>query len=148
MKKVWVDADACPRRVMAILKELQESIGFELMTVSSFNHHHLGVNHLVVGDEDQATDLAIINRVTPGNIVITQDWGLAAMVLGKRAEAISPTGYIFSERSMDFMLEERHLKASLRRSGNRTKGPAARTDEDDRRFRKAVCQVLSDRHEA
>lgn len=144
MQRILVDADACPRGAMAILKELQKDIGFELMTVASFNHHLPGANHLVVGDESQAADIAIINKVTAGDIVITQDWGLAAMVLGKQARAVSPTGYIFSEQTIDFMLEERHLKASLRRSGKRTKGPAARNGEDDRRFREAVCRLITE----
>lgn len=143
LMKVWVDADACPRNALHILQELQQAVGFQLITVASFNHFYQGNHHITVGDESQAADMAIINGISPGDLVVTQDWGLAAMVLGKKALAISPKGFQFLEKNIDFMLEERHLKAELRRSGCRSKGPAVRTAEDDMRFREAVLKVIS-----
>lgn len=141
MPRVWVDADACPRKVLAILNELREAIGFELFTVSSLNHRISSENHLMVDTECQSTDLALLNRVVSGDLVITQDWGLAAMIIGKKGRVISPKGFIFTEENIDFMLEERHIKAVLRRNGQRTKGPSARTKADDERFRDAMLRV-------
>ena len=140
-QKVWIDADACPRKAKEILNQLQATIGFELIIVSSFNHSQTGDNLIMVGNEAEATDLAIINRVSPGDLVITQDWGLAALVLSKQAKAVSPKGLIFTADNIDFMLDERSTKAKLRRQGKRTKGPAPRTAADDERFKTAVLET-------
>jgi len=84
----------------------------------------------------------VVNNTSRGDIVVTQDWGLAALVLGKGAFAISPSGRIFSEDNIDFLLEERSLKAKFRRAGGRTKGPSARTREDDRRFQESFLLLV------
>ncbi|NLM68393.1 MAG: DUF188 domain-containing protein [Firmicutes bacterium] len=140
--KVLVDADACPRRCLQILSEYQSIYGYRLLTVASFNHNIDNAEHIIVGNEKDAADLAIINRVEGGDLVITQDWGLAALVLAKGAKALAPTGRIFSNDTMDFLLEERALKAKIRRQGGRTKGPAARSSRDELRFQRSLLQLL------
>lgn len=113
--------------------------------MASFNHRINNPIHLVVGDESQAADITVVNQTQPGDIVITQDWGLAAMVLAKQAHALSPQGRIYEPDQMDSLLEERHLLAEYRRSGGRTKGPAKRTRNDDERFMENFRKVLSRR---
>lgn len=139
---VLVDADACPRGVLETVRRLKARYGYELRTVSSFNHAHGTEGHLFVGDEAQATDLALINLAKRGDLVVTQDWGLAAMALGKGARAIAPDGRVYTEDKIAFLLEERNLKARHRRGGGRTRGPAARTSEDDRRFEEAFAGLF------
>lgn len=130
-----VDADACPKSVRTIIKTLCSQYGWEMVTIASFNHNVTdSPRHIVVSDESQAADIAIINECKKGDIIVTQDWGLAAMVLGKGCRAISPHGSLYQEGNIDFLLEERHLKEKYRRGGGRTKGPAARNKEDDLRF--------------
>jgi uncharacterized protein YaiI (UPF0178 family) len=75
-----------------------------------------------------------VNLTEAGDVVVTGDWGLAAMVLGKGAKCLSPVGREFRPERADFLLEERDLKAKFRRRGGRMKGPRKRTSEDDRRF--------------
>ena len=140
---VLIDADACPRNVLQIVQRLQSKYEYGLVTVSSFNHVIGATNHITVGNESQAADIALINRVRSGDILVTQDYGLAAMALGKKAAAISPHGRIYSEETIDFLLEERNLKSRLRRGGVKTKGPTARSAEDDRRFEKNFEKLLS-----
>jgi len=77
-----------------------------------------------------------------GDVVITQDWGLAAMVLGKGAKCLSPAGWEFHSHKIEFLLEEREVKNKLRRGGGRTKGPKKRTINDDRRFEICLEQSL------
>lgn len=77
-----------------------------------------------------------------GDVVVTQDWGLAAMALGKGAKCLSPTGREFHSDRIAFLLEEREVKSKLRRSGGRTKGPKKRTAEDDRRFEISLERIL------
>jgi len=77
-----------------------------------------------------------------GDIAVTQDWGLAAMLLGKQVRSLSPAGREYRQETIDFMLEEREVKAKLRRSGGRTKGPRKRTNEDDRNFSERLELIL------
>ncbi|NLG32368.1 MAG: DUF188 domain-containing protein [Syntrophomonadaceae bacterium] len=133
--KIIVDADGCPRTALQICFDLGSHYSIAVWTVASFNHHINSSYHLMVGNSPQEADLKIVNITTPADVVITQDWGLAALILGKGATCISPSGRIYQGKNMDFLLEEREIKARYRRSGGRTKGPKKRTPEDDRRFK-------------
>lgn len=142
-KQVIVDADACPKPSREIITVLVQKYPWEMVTVASFNHQISGMQrHIVVGNEPQAADLAVMQLAGHGDVVVTQDWGLAALVMGKGAKAISPRGIIYNEENMDFLLEERHLKAKFRRHGGRTKGPAAWSKEDSIRFEKNLERLL------
>ena len=90
--------------------------------------------HLTVGDEDQATDLAVANLASRGDLVITQDWGLAALALAKGRPCPVPGRTSVHRRTFAFLLEERNLKARYRRGGGRTGGPRRPHSEHDRRF--------------
>jgi uncharacterized protein YaiI (UPF0178 family) len=96
----------------------------------------------VVGNGSQETDIKIFNLAERGDIVVTQDWGLAAMILGKGAKCLSPTGREFRSKRIEFLLEERETKSKIRRGGGRTKGPRKRTVDDDRRFEKCLELML------
>jgi uncharacterized protein YaiI (UPF0178 family) len=101
----------------------------------------------MVGNAPQETDIKIINMTHEGDVVVTQDWGLAAMVLGKGAICLSPTGREFRSERIEFLLEEREVKSKFRRSGGKTKGPKKRTVEDDRRFEIYLEQSLRNKDE-
>lgn len=141
-KRVLVDADACPRSVLTILRCLQSEYGFRLTTVASFNHDIAGEDHVMVGDGPDEADLALLNRTRKGDIVITQDWGLAALVLARGGLALSPWGHEYKSDRIDFMLDERYKKAKVRRAGLQTRGPAKRTAEDDLRFERTLRRLL------
>lgn len=140
--KILVDADSCPKKAMFILIEVAKLYNVPLIAISSFNHQIEGVEKIIVGSEPQATDMALINKTNKGDIVVTQDWGLASLVLSRGGDCITPRGHIYSKEKIIFMLEEKHIKAKLRRSGGRTKGPAPRSKEDDERFRKNLELLL------
>lgn len=132
--KIIVDADACPRKVLQICLEKGRKYNLPVWTVASFNHNISSDHHIVVGNASQETDLKILNLAQKNDLVVTQDWGLAAMVLGKGAKCLSPDGREFREGSIDFLLEEREIKAKFRRGGGRTRGPKQRSSENDRCF--------------
>jgi len=142
--KILVDADACPKSVLNICMRVGSKYGISVWTVASFNHDIESDHHIVVGDTCQETDIKIINLTESGDIVVTQDWGLAAIILGKGAKCLSPKGREFSSGKMAFLLEEREIKAKLRRSGERVRGPKRRTSEDDRRFEIRLERILKD----
>jgi len=144
-KRVIIDADACPKSVRAIISSLTAAYGWEMVTVASFKHNIEGTHlHITVGDESQAVDFAVINLAKRGDIVVTQDWGLAAVLLGKGTRVISPSGRIYCNEKIEFLLEERHLKANVRRAGGRTRGPAARIKEDDEQFGRALERLINE----
>lgn len=140
--KILVDADACPKSVLQICIDTGKRYAVPVWTVASFNHQITSDHHVVVGNASQEADLKVVNLAEAGDVVVTQDWGLAAMVLGKGVAAISPSGRAFRSESIEFLLEEREMKAKFRRSGGRTKGPKKRTMEDDRVFKDTLERVL------
>ena len=140
--KILVDADACPRTALQICIRLGRKYNIPVWTVASFNHRIESDHPVVVGDGFQETDIKIVNLTEPGDVVVTGDLGLAAMVLEKGAKCLSPIGREFRRENMDFLLEERDLKTKFRRGGGRTKGPRKRTSEEDRRFEVSLEKVF------
>lgn len=141
--KVIVDADACPKAVLQICLKLGRKYNIPVWTVASFNHNIESDNHIVVGNDSQEADIKVINLAEKSDIVVTQDWGLAAMVVGMQARCLSPDGREYRPEDMDFLLEEREIKAKYRRSGGRTKGPKKRTAENDLAFSKELETIIS-----
>ncbi len=140
--KILVDADACPRSVLQICMRLGRKYNIPAWTVASFNHDIESDHHFVVGDDSQEADMKIMNLTEAGDVVVTSDWGLAAMVLGKGAKCLSPMGREFRSEEMEFLLEEREVKAKIRRGGGRAKGPKKRTSGDDQRFEIRLEQIF------
>lgn len=139
--KIIVDADACPKAVLQICIRVARDYAIEVWTVASFNHNIESDHHVVVGNASQEADIRVMNLAQMGDVAVTQDWGLAAMLLGKGVKCLSPHGREFSTNSIEFLLEEREVKAKFRRGGGRTKGPKKRRLEDDQQF-EACLQVI------
>ncbi|MCF8568399.1 DUF188 domain-containing protein [Alicyclobacillus tolerans] len=141
---VYVDADAMPRDAMKTIQAVGQRYGAHITTVSSINHHLDGEHHIVVDAHSQAADMRIVSLVNPGEatVVVTQDYGLASLVLGKRARALSPTGLVYTEQNIDQLLYQRAFSAHARRAGQRTRGPRPRSEEDKQNFARAFEQIL------
>lgn len=90
-----------------------------------------------------SVDYALMGLLAREDIVVTQDYGLAAMVIGKGARAVNQNGLIFTDANMDRLLMERHIGQKIRRGGGRTKGPPKRTKDDDARFERALQKLLA-----
>lgn len=143
--QIFVDADACP--VRDIVYQEAHCRGVPVTMVASMAHDisaKEGMDVIRVDSAFQAVDIAIVNRVTTGDIVVTSDFGLASLVLGKEARAISPSGRIYSEHNIDDLLEKRHAAARQRRGGGRIKGPKARKKVDDEVFRRNLVKLLEE----
>jgi len=123
--------------------EMGKKYNIPVWTVASFNHHIESDHHVVVGNSAQEADLKVVNLTGSKDIVVTQDWGLAAIILGKGALALSPTGRVYLSQTIDFLLEEREIKSKVRRAGGRTKGPRKRTAADDKRFADKLEQIIT-----
>lgn len=140
--KIIVDADACPRAALKICLDLGKRHSVPVWTVASFEHNIDSKHHVVVGNSPQEVDIKLANLAQRGDVAVTQDWGLAALLLGRGVKCLSPSGRVYSDQNIDFLLEERDIKHRLRRGGGRSRGPKKRTSDDDRRFARALEQLL------
>ena len=91
-----------------------------------------------------SADWTLVNRVHPGDLVVTQDYGLAALCLARGAAAIDQNGRIYDENNIDSLLGMRHISKKVRRAGGRMKGPPKRTKEQDEWFERSLERLLSD----
>lgn len=142
--RIVVDADGTPRDALATVDDLAGAYNFRVLTISTVNHEFHRPGHITVDPHPQAVDMEIIRRLDKSipTVVITQDYGLAALVLAKGDRAISPRGKIFTDDNIDLFLMERDLNARARRASGRVKGPKARSAEDAAAFRKSLHKVL------
>jgi uncharacterized protein len=151
MPTVFIDADACPvtREAISIARSQGYSVVVAANTTQNLEKftRRSGVSALQVGQGRDSADFAIVERLQPGDAVVTQDTGLAAMALGRAALAISPRGRVFHKATIDIELEVRHAEQRHRRSGGRTGGPSPFTDEDREHFEWAFDRLLRERPE-
>lgn len=146
MTTLFIDADACPVTREAIRVARAQAVPVVLIgnTTQDFSRHTQrdGVEAVQVSSGRDAADFAIVERLAAGDVVVTQDIGLAAMVLGRGAAAISVRGRQFSPATIDMELEVRYAEQRHRRAGGRTRGPAPFEDEDRERFAEVLQRVL------
>ena len=142
--QIFVDADACP--VVRIVEEVAEKYRIDVTLLCDTNHI-LSSDYsevIVVGAGADAVDYKLISICHKGDIVVSQDYGVAAMALGKGAYAIHQSGKWYTNDNIDQMLMERHLNKKARRSShkNHLKGPKKRTEEDDERFAQSFEKLV------
>ena len=142
--QIFVDADACP--VVGIIETMAAKYNIPTTLLCDTNHV-LSSDYsevIVVGAGADAVDYKLISICHKGDIVVSQDYGVAAMALGKGAYAIHQSGKWYTNDNIDQMLMERHLNKKARRSShkNHIKGPKKRTNEDDERFAQSFEKML------
>lgn len=142
--KIFVDADACP--VVRIVEEVAEKYSIDVVLLCDTNHILVSdySEVIVVGAGADAVDYKLISICHKGDIVVSQDYGMAAMALGKDAYAIHQSGKWYTNENIDQMLMERHLNKKARRSShkNHIKGSKKRTEEDDERFAQSFEKLV------
>lgn len=142
--RILVDADACP--VVKIIEELAKEHTIPLILVCDTAHiFEPPYGEVVLVDQGaDAADYKLIMLSAKGDIVVTQDYGVASMALGKGAYPIHQSGKWYTAENIDQMMFERHLAKEVRRKSkkNHLKGPRKRTSEDDERFRESLKQLI------
>ena len=143
--KLVIDADGCP--VVALAVKTAEKYGVRCVLVCDTAHTFSNVpaEIITVSQGADSADFRIVNLLDAGDIVVTQDYGLAAMCLAKNATALNQNGLICSEKNMDELLLSRHIHKKVRRAGGRMKGPKKRTKQQDESFDKALTVLLEER---
>jgi uncharacterized protein YaiI (UPF0178 family) len=140
--RILVDADACP--VKSIILKHAKSMGLEVIMFIDTSHElNDGYSEVVTVDKGaDSADFALIKRIATGDIVVTQDYGVAAMVLAKKALALNQNGLIYTEYNIAPLLEQRHMSAKIRRGGGRLSGNPKRTKQNDIDFEKALISLI------
>lgn len=143
--KVFVDGDGCPvvRLCETICKK--QNVPFVVYCDTA---HAISLQYgqvVVVDSGADMADFAIMGAIQRGDVLVTQDYALAAMALGKGCVCINQDGREYTNDNIDFLLLSRHENKKLRRAGGRTKGPKKRTDSQDRQFEAALAQILTNK---
>jgi uncharacterized protein YaiI (UPF0178 family) len=140
--KIIIDGDACPG--ISIIEKVAKAYEIPI-TIYCDIHHFLSSDYSQVKIVDsgfQSVDMYVINDTKDGDIVVSQDYGVAAICLSKNSKVINPKGYIYDEENIDRLLEERHISQKIRRSGGRTSNPKKRTEDDDLRLEKNLIKLI------
>ena len=140
--KILVDADACPVKdiIVRIARKRDIPVTMVIDTAHELNDGYSTV--VTVDKGPDSVDFKLMGLLSAGDIVVTQDYGLAALVLGKGAMAINQNGLVYTNENIDQLLTERHVSAQIRRAGGRTKGPAKRTKVADEKFELSFIELL------
>ncbi|WP_217587233.1 YaiI/YqxD family protein [Lentibacillus saliphilus] len=148
---IYIDADACPVTKTVISEAQQKHI--QVTLVKSFNHFSHdqqgeGVHTIYVDSGSDAADYRITALVSRGDIVITQDFGLASLCLAKGCYVLHHKGFAYTNANIDRLLANRHASAKARRAGYKTKGPKAFTEEDEVAFKRLLIQTIASAEKA
>ena len=140
--KVLVDADACP--VVDIAVSLCREFHMECLLLCDTAHeiHRNGATTLVFDQGSDSVDFALVQRVEPGDVVVTQDYGLASMCLAKQATVLHQDGWLYTQYNIDALLFQRHESRKFRASGGRTKGPHKRQKQQDDAFWDSLKKIF------
>lgn len=144
--RVLVDADACP--VIKQIENTAKRYGVEVVLFCDTNHVLYSDYSTIrtIGAGADAVDFALTAECRKGDIVVTQDYGVAAMILSKGAYGLHQSGMRYTNENIDRLLAERHMakKARMSRAKHHMKGPKKRTQEDDARFLSALEALLTE----
>lgn len=144
--RILIDGDGCP--VIELTIEIAKKFNIEVIIMCDTSHvlNKEGAKTMVFSKGTDSVDFALINLVQKEDIVITQDYGLAAMAINKSSYVINQNGMIYNNDNIDGLLYNRHISKKIRKSGGRTKGPKKRTKDDDISFKRTlekICESIS-----
>lgn len=140
--KIIIDADACPVTDIAIRVGKEKNIECLIVCDNAHNIERAGVETIVVARGADAVDFEIISKSEKNDIIVTQDYGLASIVLSKGARAINQDGLIYNVFNIESLLFSRHMSQKMRNAGKRTKGPKKRTEDQNVEFEKKLLSLL------
>jgi len=142
--QIYVDADACP--VVSIVETVAKKHKIPVTLLCDTNHilNSTYSTIKIISAGADAVDFALVNLCKKGDIVVTQDYGVAAMALGKGARGIHQSGKWYTNENIEQLLMERHIAKKARRASgkNHLKGPRKRTQEDDLRFEESFEKLI------
>lgn len=139
---IFIDADGCPVVDITAKIAARRKIDCVILCDTSHVFEKAGVKTITVSKGADSVDFALVNMVQAGDIVITQDYGLAAMCLARKAVPLSQDGMVYTADNIDALLLARHTAKKIRMSGGRLKGNSKRTPEQNAAFERALKEML------
>ena len=140
--KILIDADGCPVVDITVRIAKKHNIDCFILCDTSHVFEKDGATTLTFSKGADSVDFALVNRVSAYDIVITQDYGLAAMCLSKNAVVINQDGMEYTADNIDALLLARHTAKRIRNSGGRLKGPPKRVGVQDDEFGAALNYLI------
>ena len=140
--RVLIDGDGCPVVDIAVSLCRKRQIPCLLLCDTAHEFHREGAETLTFDKGSDSVDYALVNRVQPGDLVITQDYGLASMCLAKQARVLHQDGWEYTGQNIDGLLLQRHVSRQYRLSGGRIKAIPKRTPAQNRAFQAAMEAIL------
>ena len=141
---ILVDADACPVKeiIVRLAKERNLSVTMLIDTSHVLND---GYSRVITVDKGRdSADIRLVNLIVPGDLVVTQDFGVAAMSLAKGAKVVNQNGMVYDDTNIDRLLFERALGQEMRRSGGRSSKIKKRTKGNDEQFEIAFSRMIEE----
>lgn len=143
--KIFIDADGCPVVDITVKIGKQNNIECIIITDTSHEIYRDNVKTIVVSKGPDSVDLKLANLLESGDIVITQDYGLASICLAKRAYPINQDGMRYTEDNIDSLLLARHTAKKIRRAGGRLRGASKRTQHQNEMFELEFSKLINER---
>lgn len=143
--RILVDADGCPVVDAAISLAKKYQLSCVLFCDTSHEFEKIGARTIVVDQGADSADFALANHIRHGDIVITQDYGLAAMALAKKANVFNQNGQQYTNDNIDMLLSVRYERRKQRRMNGRGTRIPKRTQEQDKAFYQSLHLHISER---
>ena len=140
--KIYIDGDGCPVIDITIKVAKEEQIECILISDTAHVFDKYDIQVVTVSKGADSVDFALVNMIKKGDIVITQDYGLAAMCLAKQAIPINQNGIVYNNENIDSMLFTRYLSKKIRMAGGRIKGPSKRNPENNEKFERVLRDII------
>ena len=141
--QLWIDADACPVVDATLALAKRHGLHVTLVCDTAHRMEREGATTITVGKGADSADFRLVNLLSSGDVVVTQDYGLAAMCLARGARVLRQDGLEYTDQNIDALLLARHTARKIRMGGGRLKGPPKRTREQDEAFASALEAMLS-----
>lgn len=140
--QVLIDADGCPVVDITRLLCKEFSVSCWILCDTAHEFHRTDAHTLIFDQGADSLDYALVSRVQPGDIVVTQDYGLAALCLTRNARVLHQDGWEYTAENIDALLLLRHENRKSRSAGKRIKGPGKRMQAQNQAFRQALRYLL------
>lgn len=140
--KIYIDGDGCPVVDITIKVAKEFNIPCTIITDTSHIFDKEYATTIVVEKGADSADFKIANLIEKGDIVVTQDYGLGAMCLGRGGNPINQNGLVYTDRNIDSLLMTRYISKKARMAGKHTKGPKKRTADQNKRFEIALRNLV------
>lgn len=140
--KILIDADGCPVVDITVKVAARYAVECIILCDTSHNIQKKGCKTVIVSKGADSVDFVLVNMADKGDIVITQDYGLAAMCLARQAKVLNQDGMIYDENNIDSLLLQRHTARKIRNSGEKLKGIPKRTKSQDVGFESSLTGII------